>query len=155
MKLISATLVTALLLSPVINASQDHHHDESPEEHAKHAHESHDHDHDGHDHEHDKPKYGGIVAEAGGQHFELVINGETIALYAEDLPHDHDADAIKIRLTILQGKKRSQLELQASKTEEHRFESAITQQLKAGDKIVAMVRSPKSKPILVKFDVAD
>ena len=76
-------------------------------------------------------------------------------MYAEDLPHDHDADAIKIRLTILQGKKRSQLELQASKTEEHRFESAITQQLKAGDKIVAMVRSPKSKPILVKFDVAD
>jgi hypothetical protein len=145
MKLISTTLVTALLLSPVINASQDHHHDESPEEHAKHVHESHDHD--------EEPKRGGILAIAGGQHFELVVNADTLTLYADDLAHEDTGDATKIRLTILQGKKRSQIQLQPAKPDGRHFIGSFGQPLKPGDKVVALIRTQKAKPLMVKFAV--
>ena len=77
-------VLTALLLTAPLQAADDH-----------------DHDHDAH--EHHAPKYGGIVEEANGLDYELVIKPDQARLYVDG----HDAKVSvkggKATVTFLKG----------------------------------------------------
>lgn len=130
----------------------DHEHDhsnETAEEHAKHA----DHEHDHAEHEHGKPHHGGIVHEVDGVHHELVVSEEQVMLYAEDLPTGEALQTIQVRLTILQGTNKQDVDMQLDPEDQHRFVVENAFQLVAGDKLVALIRAEGQKPRLARFEM--
>ena len=152
MKLLPILLAAVgLLASPLVLAEEKHHHGhlegETAEEHARHAHKAHDHAHD------DKPQHGGIVAVANDLHYELVAADGKLALYAEGLPKGDALKSVKVRLTLLQGTHKTDLDLGLSKQDEHRFEVASDATLSASDKVVALIRLASGKPRLVRFEI--
>lgn len=154
MKLIPTLFTTlSLLVSPVLLAEpHDTHQGETAEEHANHTHDKH--DHAGHDHAHDnKPHHGGVVAVSDGFHHELVAADGKLALYAEGLPKGEELKAVKVRLTLLQGVNKRDINLSHSQDDSHRFEATSDAKLNSGDKVVVLIRPAKGKPRLVKFEI--
>ncbi|CAA6816634.1 MAG: Unknown protein [uncultured Thiotrichaceae bacterium] len=157
-------------LSPYIMAEDQHDHDHASStmvEHAKqhgHQHETTEtHDADEHKdhhqenqenenseaHEHRKPHHGGIVSESHPIHHELAHKEGMLFLYAEGLPED--SDKVSVRLTILSGQDKQNLDMRTSEDNHHRFD--IEGELQAGDKVVALIKIEDEKPRLVKFEV--
>lgn len=140
--------VAIFLLSAHVWAAEHGKHDghdhsnETAEEHAKHA-----------DHEHGKPHHGGIVHEVDGVHHELVVSEEQVMLYAEDLPTGEALQTIQVRLTILQGTTKQDVDMQLDPEDQHRFVVENAFQLVAGDKLVALIRAEGQKPRLARFEM--
>jgi len=124
------------------------HKGETPEEHAKHADE---HDHEGH--EHGKPHHGGIVSEVEDIHHELVAEEGKLLLYAEGLPEGKALKAVKVRLSILQGKEKQDIDMVLAEDDHHRFEANTDIQLAEGDKVVALIRIEDQKPRMARFEI--
>jgi len=157
MKLLPILLasVSLILATPILAGSDnhdDHHHGKAEKEQTKHSHD--DHDHGGNDHGHahdDKPHHGGIVVVADGFHHELVAADGKLAIYIDGLPKGESRKAVTVRLTLLQGASKKDINLTLSKDDDHRFEAASDVKLAVGDKVVALIRPAKGKPRLVKF----
>lgn len=137
----------------------DHDHskrDHSEKDHDKHEHGKHDHGEHDHGDGHHESHHGGIVGTADGLHHELVLTeAGKIIFYAEGLPEGDALKAVIVRLTILQGKEKQSLEMTLSKDDAHRFEVPISQPLKVGDKVVALINVDAKKMRMVRFEVAE
>ncbi len=121
--------------------------------HEGHAHEGHE-DY-GHKPHTDEPHHGGIVGVANDYHHELVIgNAGNVLLYVEGLPKK--ADVLKrviVRLIILQGKEKQELEMKLSEDDPHRFDGTLTTTLVANDKVVALVVLNDKDTRIVRFEI--
>ncbi|MDX9987418.1 hypothetical protein [Thiothrix unzii] len=130
------------------HAKHDEHKGESAEDHAKHGHEGHDHAHD------DQPHHGGIVAVVDEIHHELVIAEDgKVSLYAEGLPEGDALKTVKVRLTILKGKEKQEVDMVLAEGDEHRFDAPAEVKLVAGDKAVAMIQPADGKSRMAKFEI--
>ena len=127
---------------------EDAHKGESAEDHAKHEQEGHDHAHD------DKPHHGGIVAVVDEIHHELVTAEDgKVSLYIEGLPQGDALKAVKVRLTVLKGKDKQEVDLTLVEGDEPRFDAPAEVKLVAGDKVVAMIQPAEGKPRMAKFEM--
>jgi hypothetical protein len=133
------------------NHAEHGHEGETPEEHAKHANEHEGHDHEGH--EHGKPHHGGIVSEVDDIHHELVTEEGKLVLYAEGLPEGEALKAVKVRLSILQGKEKQDIDMALAEDDQHRFEADTDIQLVEGNKVVALIRIEGQKPRMARFEI--
>lgn len=149
-----------LFITPAIVFAADEHKqqakdDKSAEHHNGHdKHGDHGHHHD-HDHgDHTESHHGGIVSTADGFHHELVLTEEgKIIFYAEGLPTDEELKKITVRLIILSGKEKQNLEMVLDEEDNHRFEVPITKSLTANDKVVAMINMGAKKTRMVRFEI--
>ncbi len=175
-----ATALTAITFSlPIALAANEHKHEGHAheghehnvvEEHDDHAHahqaakkqDNHNHGekHEGHeDHGHkphtDEPHHGGIVGVANDYHHELVIaDKDNVSLYVEGLPKKVDVlKRVTVRLMILQGKERQELEMKLSEDDPHRFDVTLTTTLAANDKVVALVVLNDKDIRIVRFEI--
>lgn len=143
--------------TPEEHAKHDDDHDghdhkgETPEEHAKHADEHEGHDHEGH--EHGKPHHGGIVSEVEEIHHELVVEKGKLVFYAEGLPKGEALNTVKVRLSILQGKEKQNIDMALAEGDQHRFEANSAIKLAEGDKVVALIRIEGQKPRMARFEI--
>ena len=151
-------LALGLLASPIVLAEPPKHgepgHDHA-RDHGQEAHHDHaDHDHaDNHGHAHDNaPHHGGIVAVVDHLHHELVITADgKVSLYAEGLPTGDALKAVKVRLTILQGKEKQEADMVLAADDNHRFDATV--KLVAGDKVVAMIQLADGKLRMARFEI--
>jgi len=127
------------------------HKGETPEEHAKHADDHEGHDHEGH--EHGKPHHGGIVSEVEDIHHELVVEKGKLVFYAEGLPKGEALNTVKVRLSILQGKEKQNIDMALAEGDQHRFETNSAIKLAEGDKVVALIRIEGQKPRMARFEI--
>lgn len=97
-----------------------------------------------------KPMHGGVVQEAFDLQFELVADGTGAALYVVD--HGKPADTAKMsgKLTVLNGKEKSEAELKPAGT--NKLQAADVK-LAPGAKAVASVSGAAGKVITVRFTV--
>lgn len=97
-----------------------------------------------------KPMHGGVVQVASDLHFELVAGGNGAAVYVVD--HDKPADTAKMsgKLTVLNGKEKSEAELKPAGN--NKLEAANIK-LAPGAKAVASISGAKGKVITVRFTV--
>lgn len=143
--------------TPEEHAKHDDDHDghdhkgETPEERAKHADEHEGHDHEGH--EHGKPHHGGIVSEVEEIHHELVVEKGKLVFYAEGLPKGEALNTVKVRLSILQGKEKQNIDMALAEGDQHRFEANSAIKLAEGDKVVALIRIEGQKPRMARFEI--
>lgn len=121
--------------------------------HEGHAHEGHE-DH-GHRPHTDEPHHDGIVGVANDYHHELVIGDERkVSLYVEGLPKAGDAlKLVTVRLMILQGKEKQELEMKLSEDDPHRFDATLTTTLAANDKVVALIVLNDKDTRIVRFEI--
>lgn len=136
---------------PEEHAKHDDQHDhagETSEKHAKHA--------DGHDHkghEHGKPHHGGIVSEVEEIHHELVTEEGKLLLYVEGLPEGDALKTVKVRLSILQGKEKQDINMLLAEGDQHRFEASSDIKLAEGDKVVALIQIAGQNPRMARFEI--
>jgi hypothetical protein len=174
-----ATALTVIAV-PVVFAADEHKHEghahEGHEKHADHGHDQHkvakkqdNHNHaekhEGHAHEGhedhgqnphtDEPHHGGIVGVANDYHHELVIGDKgNISLYVEGLPKAANAlKLVSIRLMVLQGKEKQELDMKLSEDDPHRFEGASTTALAENDKVVALIVLNDKDTRMVRFEI--
>jgi hypothetical protein len=95
-----------------------------------------------------KPMHGGVVQEASDLQFELVADGTGAALYVVD--HGKPADTAKMsgKLTVLNGKEKSEAELKPAGS--NKLQAADVK-LAPGAKAVARVSGAAGKVITVRF----
>lgn len=145
---------TLLFITPVVVFAADEHKQQAKDDKSAEHHDDHGHHHD-HDHgDHTESHHGGIVGVADGFHHELVLAEEgKIIFYAEGLPTDEELKKITVRLIILRGKEKQNLEMVLDKDDNHRFEVPITKPLTENDKVVAMISMGDKKTRMVRFEV--
>lgn len=97
-----------------------------------------------------KPMHGGIVQVASDLQFELVAEGTGAALYVVD--HGKPADTAKMsgKLTVLNGKEKSESELKPAGS--NKLEASNVK-LAPGAKAVASISGAAGKVITVRFTV--
>ena len=97
-----------------------------------------------------KPMHGGVVQVASDLQFELVAEGTGAALYVVD--HGKPADTAKMsgKLTVLNGKEKSEAELKPAGS--NKFEASNVK-LAPGAKAVASISGAAGKVITVRFTV--
>lgn len=96
-----------------------------------------------------KPKHGGVVAVASDLGFELVSTLQGAALYIEDHGKPLAPAGIKGKLTVLNGREKSEAELTPAGD---RLE-AKGLVLRPGAKVVAVLTTAQAKAITVRFVV--
>ena len=102
-----------------------------------------------HAHGSTQPKHGGVVAEAGDLHFELVGTPAGAAIYIDDHGKPVAPTGMSGKLTVLQGTQKSEatLTVAGDKLE------AQGVKLAKGAKVVAALTTPAKKAITVRFTV--
>ena len=95
------------------------------------------------------PKHGGVVADAGDLHFELVGTPTGAAIYVDDHGKPVSPNGMSGKLTVLQGTQKSEapLTVAGDKLEA----KGVT--LAKGAKVVAAITTPAKKAITVRFTV--
>jgi hypothetical protein len=93
-------------------------------------------------------QHGGFVSEAGDLAFELVPDGPGVALYVTDHGKVIDVSQFRGKLTVLNGKEKSEAPLKPS-TGNKLLASPI--QMGAGAKAVATVTTANGKTVTVRF----
>lgn len=151
-------MALGLWACPFVLAAEPAKHGEPGHDHARdhgqEAHQDHGHNHaDDHAHAHDnQPHHGGIVAVVDHLHHELVMAADgKVSLYAEGLPAADALQAVKVRLTILQGKEKQEADMVLAADDNHRFDATV--KLVAGDKVVAMIQLGQGQSRLVRFEI--
>jgi hypothetical protein len=96
-----------------------------------------------------QPKHGGVVAEAGNLHFELVGTPTGAALYIDDHGKPVAPAGMRGKLTVLQGTEKSEAELAVAGDKLE----AKGVKLAPGAKVVAALTTPAKKAITVRFTV--
>lgn len=98
-----------------------------------------------------KPKYGGVVEEVKEVQYELVAKPNTIAIYVEDHGKKVDATGATAKLTMLNGKERSEAMLVA--VGGNKLEAKGEFNIKAGTKVVAVVTMAGKPGLTMRFVV--
>lgn len=128
---LAASLVGALIMAPVAMAAEDH-----------------DHDHGAH--EHHAPKHGGLVEEANGLDYELVLKPDMARLYVDGHDTKVSVKGGKATITFLRGGETTKLVLLPAG--ENWFEVKGAVPTGAGVRAVAVVLL-KGKTTSVRFAV--
>lgn len=130
----------------------DDHHEHKKERHDEHD-ADHKHDDQGYEHgdDHGHAHHGGIVAMVDGVHHELVITNGKVSLYAEGLPVGDALKAVKVRMTLLRGTEKQEVEMRLAEGDEHRFDADL--QLQPKDKVVVLIQTSEGKTRLARFDI--
>jgi len=128
----------------------NHNHGKKHEGHAHGGHENH-----GHNPHTDEPHHGGIVGVANDYHHELVTGDENkISLYIEGLPKASEAlKLVTVRLMVLQGKEKKDLEMTLAEDDPHRFDATLTTTLATNDKVVALIVLNDKDTRMVRFEI--
>lgn len=95
-----------------------------------------------------KAQHGGIYSTASDLEFELVPAADGSTLYIYDHGKSFAADGISGKLTVLQGKEKSEAELKPAG--ENRLEAKGVKMAR-GAKAVASLSLPGKKPVTVRF----
>jgi len=113
-----------------------------------HAAEEHDHDHGGH--EHHEAKYGGIVEEANGLDYELVLKPDLVRLYVDAHDKKLSVKGGKATVTLLRGGETTKIVLLPAG--ENWFEAKAAAPTGPGVRAIAVVLL-KGKTTSVRFAV--
>ncbi len=97
------------------------------------------------------PKHGGIAKTAEDLQFELVVQQQDATLYVEDHDEPVDTAMAKGKLTILNGSKKTEVELHP--TGINQLEVKNVPQLKRGAKIIAHITLANDKAVHVRFSI--
>jgi hypothetical protein len=99
----------------------------------------------------DKPRHGGIVSSASDLNFELVNKDGKATVYVTDHGKPADTSGAAGRLTVLNGKDKSEVALTG--TGENTLVSKEDPQLVKGSKAVAAITFADKKTVNVRFSV--
>lgn len=102
--------------------------------------------------DHGKPRFGGVVAEAGHYQAELVARSDTLTIHVTEHGTPLSTAAGSARLTLLAGGKKTEVALAPAGN--NRFEARGTFDLK-GAKVVAALNIPGKPPKTLRFALDD
>jgi hypothetical protein len=94
------------------------------------------------------PQYGGIMQVVDDMSFELVVKGDTAALYLGDHGEKVNTANMTGKLTVLSGATKTEAKLEPAGG--HKLE-AKTVKIAKGDKVIALVTSADKKTTSVRF----
>ena len=94
------------------------------------------------------PKYGGIMQMVDDMSFEIVVKGDTAALYLGDHGEKVNTANMTGKLTVLSGTNKSESKLEPAGG--HKLEAKGVKIAK-GDKVIALVTSADKKTSSVRF----
>lgn len=97
-----------------------------------------------------KALHGGIVQVANDVNFELVTSADGATIYLVDHDAPMPSDGIAGKLTVLQGSKKTEVEVKAAGGNTLR---ATGFKLGKGDKVVAVLNNVEGKTVTVRFTV--
>jgi hypothetical protein len=98
-----------------------------------------------------KPKHGGVVQTASDLLFELVTKGDTATIYVEDHGKQFATAGASGKLTVLNGKEKSEAPLQP--VGENTLEAKGVSKLTAGAKAVATITFADKKTVNARFTI--
>ena len=98
----------------------------------------------------EKPRHGGTVQSVGDVSFELVAQGDTATIYVEDHGKPVSTSGMSGKLTVLNGKDRSEAELKPAGGNKL---AAGGLKIMKGTKAVASLTTAAKKTITVRFAV--
>ena len=101
-----------------------------------------------HAHDAGEPKHGGVVSTARDLAFELVADADGAMLYVEDHGKPFATAGLGGKLTVLQGKDRTEADL--TPAGENRLHAKGVKFGK-GAKAIATINAPGQRPIVVRF----
>ena len=99
-----------------------------------------------------KPKYDGIAQNASDLHFELVIKNGTATIYVEDHDKAYSTVGATGKLTVLNGKEKTEVPLQPSG--ENMLEAKGDTKLAKGAKAVASITFANKKTVSMSMRFA-
>ncbi|MFN3593321.1 MAG: hypothetical protein ACK4TK_01390 [Thiobacillaceae bacterium] len=99
--------------------------------------------------DHGKPRWGGVVADAGEFQAELVIKAGQAKLYLSDHADMLPSQGGSGRLTLLAGGQKEELELKP--VSDSALGAATTLKTARGVKAVAVIRLPGRPPAILRF----
>jgi hypothetical protein len=97
-----------------------------------------------------KPLHGGIVQVANDVKFELVAEADSATIYLVDHDAPMPSDGITGKLTVLQGSKKTEVDVKAAGSNTLRAKGF---KLGKGDKVVAVLNNVEGKTVTVRFTV--
>ena len=97
-----------------------------------------------------KAQYGGIVQMVDDQSFELVVRGDSAALYLGDHGEKVPTANMTGKLTVLSGTNKSEAKLEPAGG--HKLEAKGVKITK-GDKVIALITSADKKTTSVRFGI--
>jgi len=99
--------------------------------------------------DHHQPKYGGVVQEVNEVQYELVARPDSIAIFVEDHGKKVDTTGATAKLTMLNGKEKSEATL--TPVGGNKLEAKGAFAVKAGTKAVAVVKLAGKSATTVRF----
>ncbi|HRD89563.1 MAG TPA: hypothetical protein PK752_15095 [Accumulibacter sp.] len=102
--------------------------------------------------DHDKPRFGGVVAEAGHYQAELVGRSDTLTIHVSEHGTPLPTAGGSARLTLLAGGKKTEVTLLPAGN--NRFEAKGSFDIK-GAKVVAALNVPGKPPKTLRFALDD
>ncbi|MBL8521344.1 MAG: hypothetical protein JNK75_11815 [Betaproteobacteria bacterium] len=101
--------------------------------------------------DHHHPKYGGVVQEVKEVQYELVAKPDAIAIYVEDHGKKVDVNGATAKLTLLNGKEKSEVLLTSGGG--NKLEAKGTFKVATGTRIVAVVTLAGKPAVSMRFSV--
>jgi hypothetical protein len=97
-----------------------------------------------------EPQHGGVVQVAKDVSFELVAEADGATIYLVDHDEPMASTGISGKLTVLQGSKKTEVDVKAAGENKLRATGA---KIARGDKVVAVLNNVEGKTVTVRFTV--